>query len=454
MTRTSLHRRFLITAAAVVSATLIISAGGLSLLFERHVKNWIDGELDAHLTQLVAGMDLVPGGKLAVVTHPADPRFDKPLSGLYWQVVIEDDGKPIRSRSLWDFVIAMPPDAGVDEYSHHHYVAGPAAQRLYLIQRHLQLPTRLGAKSASFAVAIDDAEVTNAVWRFTSALLPFLGVLGALLIAAAWLQVSVGLRPLASIRSKIAAIRSGHDQRLGAGFPDEVQPLAREIDVLLDARDQQLEKARAAAADLAHGLKTPLQVVLGGCAKLKVKGETVLASDLEHAALMMQRNIDRQLTRARMQSARATASSDVAAVARRVVRVLERSPAGERVEWLVDVPAGIWARIHPDDLAEALGGLAENAARYARTRVVLTATSGDMINIRVCDDGPGIPDGKLQEALQRGARLDSSGSGTGLGLAIVSDVAAAWGGQVDFNRSDHGFAVGLHLMRGDAGVQE
>lgn len=442
----SLRTRLLFTAAALISVALLIAASGLSLLFERHVKNWIDSELDAHLTQLVAGMDLSDTGQLTVITRPGDPRFDKPLSGLYWQAVVNDAAGPIRSRSLWDFVIALPVDADIDEHSHHHYVAGPGGQRLYLIQRHLQLPARLGAKSARFAVAIDDAEVTSAVWRFTSALLPFLGLLGALLIAAAWLQVSLGLRPLASIRSKIAAIRSGQDQRLGADFPEEVQPLAREIDVLLDARDQQIERARALAADLAHGLKTPLQVVIGGCAKLKAKGEAALAGDLEHAALMMQRHVDRQLARARMQSARGTASADVGTVARQVVRVLKRSPAGERLQWIVDVPDATLARIHPDDLAEALGGIAENAARYARTRVAVTGVMADVVKIRVADDGPGIPEEKVQEALKRGARLDASGSGSGLGLAIVADIAEAWGGEVNLSRSDDGFTVEFRLL--------
>ena len=54
MTTRSLRTRFLITAAAVIALALVIAASGLSLLFERHVKNWIDGELDAHLTQLLS----------------------------------------------------------------------------------------------------------------------------------------------------------------------------------------------------------------------------------------------------------------------------------------------------------------------------------------------------------------------------------------------------------------
>ncbi len=122
----SLRTRLLITAGAVISLAIVIAASGLSLLFERHVKNWIDGELDAHLTQLIAGMDLSDSGQLVVITKPGDPRFDKPLSGLYWQVVLNDAPEPIRSRSLWDFVIALPVDAGIDEHSHHHHVAGLA----------------------------------------------------------------------------------------------------------------------------------------------------------------------------------------------------------------------------------------------------------------------------------------------------------------------------------------
>lgn len=449
MTSRSLKTRLLITAAAVISLALIIAASGLTLLFERHVKNWIDGELDAHLTQLISGLDETPAGDLALARKPGDPRFDKPLSGLYWQVSIDGAAEALRSRSLWDFVIGLPDQAGIDEHSHHHYVAGPGGQRLYLIQRRVELPERLGKKQVRVAVAVNDAEVTTAVWRFMSALLPFLGVLGVLLIAAAWVQVSVGLRPLASIRSRISGIRSGSALRLGADFPEEVQPLAREIDVLLDARDRQIEMARSAAADLAHGLKTPLQVVIGGCAKLKAKGDTELAGDLEAAALMMQRHVDRQLARARVQSARTTASADVATVARQVVRVLERSPSGERLEWTIAVPPALLARIHPDDLAEALGGLAENAARFAKTRVEIAAAASDEgVTIRVTDDGPGIPDDKTQQVLQRGERLDSAGSGAGLGLAIVSDIAEAWGGRVAFTRGEDGFTVQLGLPRG------
>lgn len=448
MNNNSLRNRLLLAAVAVIAVAIGIAAFGLSALFERHVKTWIDGELDTHMTQLIAGLDRGPDGELAELTPPSDPRFDKPMSGFYWQISLDGTTRDMRSRSLWDFVIAMPADPGIDEQSHHHAVAGPDGQRLYLVQRHLELAPRLDRQRVRFAVAIDEAQIDNASWRFAGALVPLLGLLGALLIAATWVQVTVGLKPLASISAKITGIRNGSERRLGGDFPDEVQPLAREIDTLLDARDQQIARARTSAADLAHGLKTPLQVILGGIASLKAKGDSSIASDLESAALMMQRHIDRQLARARVQSVNLASTADAGTVARQVVGVLQRTPVGERIYWALDIAPGTLVRIHADDLAEALGGLAENAARHAESRVAISAAiDGSNTKINITDDGPGIPEDQIAEALRRGGRLDITGPGTGLGLAIVSDIADAWGGHLAFAHTKDGFAVTLSLDR-------
>jgi len=443
----ALKTRLLLGAAAFIALALLVAAAGLTLLFERHVKDWIDAELNAHLDQLIAGVNKDPSGVVTVVRPPADPRFETPLSGLYWQVTFQNGGD-VRSRSLWDFTLALPSAQGIDEQSHHQSIAGPDGQSLYLMQRNVELPARLGHAVARFAVGRDEAEVDNAVWRFAQALAPFLLILAGLLIVAAWLQVSIGLRPLAAVRTRIADIRSGRSARLGTKFPVEVQPLAREIDTLLDARDKQIETARQRAADLAHGLKTPLQVLSGGIAKIRAGGDSTVADDLEQAAHMMQRHVDRQLARARMQNGNALASAGVADVASRVIRVLQRTPLGQSRAWSLEVPEGSYARIHADDLAEALGGLAENAAKYARARVIVSASgTQDWITVTVSDDGPGIPSQNFGDVLQRGGRLDTSGSGTGLGLAIVSDIAEAWGGVVELDNSGGLFNAHLRLPR-------
>ncbi len=441
----SLRLRLLAGAAAFVLAALALSAVGLTLLFQRHVERWVDAELASDLDQLIAGIDAGPGGQLAVTRAPADPRFQRALSGLYWQVSVEPDGPVLRSRSLWDFEIALPAERDVDDKVHSYELPGPDGQRLHLIQRRIEFPARLGERTARVAVAINDADVSAAVSRFASALIPFLIVLGLLLTAAAWAQVTIGLRPLAAMRRKLTAIGSGEARRLGGGFPDEVLPLAREIDTLLDARERQVEKARARAADLAHGLKTPLQLLSSDAERLKAKGEDELAEEIEDIAGSMRRHVDRELARARSGANAANAAANVATVAGRVVRVIERTPQGKRVAWTVDVPAGLMARIDAEDLTEALGNLTENAARHAQGAVTVKARAEDgVVALAVIDDGPGIPPERAQEALRRGGRLDQSGS-AGLGLAIVGDIADAWGASLSIEAPAHGCRIVLRI---------
>lgn len=152
----------------------------------------------------------------------------------------------------------------------------------------------------------------------------------------------------------------------------------------------------------------------------------------------MRRHVDRELARARMSGRKAEARGDVAKVVERVHAVVKRTPAGEALDWRLDLPEHLVARIDPDDLAEAIGNLVENAARHARRRVSLKAhRDGDHATIVVTDDGPGIPPEQLEHVLARGGRLDETGS-AGLGLAIVQDIAEAWEGRFEIRSEGSG----------------
>jgi len=441
----SLRLRLLAGAAVFVLAALAVAAIALTYLFERHVTRWIDSELASHVDQLISGIDGTAAGRLAVVRPPGDPRFQQPLSGLYWQIAVEPDGPVLRSRSLWDFEMALPAESTTSDTVRNYDVAGPSGQRLHLVQRRIVLPSRLGGNTVQVAAALDGSDLNAAVRRFAGALIPLLLVLGALLTTAAWAQVSIGLRPLTAMRRRLSDIASGAAPRLGSGFPDEVLPLAREIDTLLDARDRQIEKARTRAGDLAHGLKTPLQLLTEDAARLKAKGEDDIADDIEDIARTMGRHVERELARARSGVSAANAAANVELVAQRVVRVLERTPDGRRLAWTVDIPAGLMARIDPEDLTEALGNLAENAARHAKQAVTIRARRSEgSVALSVIDDGAGISPADAAEALRRGGRLDAKGS-AGLGLAIVGDIAESWGATLSIEPAIVGCHVSLRL---------
>jgi len=442
----SLRLRLLLGAVGFILIALAIAALGLTLLFRQHVENWVAGEMRGYLDQVIAGIDVEPSGALAVLRLPPDPRFEQPMSGRYWEVLVEPDGPMLRSRSLWDTEIPLPPETSVGDELHRHRVPGPAGSNLYLLKRRIELPERLGGTTVRAAVAVDSAEVEVAVRRFATALIPLLSVLGVLLILAAWVQVGVGLRPLSMVRRKLTEIAAGSRKRLGAGFPAEVQPLASEVDSLLDDRDKQIKVARARAADLAHSPKTPLQVLLSDAEALKDKGETAIGEEIESLATALQHHSERHLSRARRAAYSPAASADVSSVAMRVVRVVKRTPDGKRLTWTLDLPDGIRARVDAEDLAEALGNLSENAARHARSHVTVTAEAdSETATISFADDGPGIP-GEMQEAvLERGTRLDRSGPGAGLGLSIVKEIAEAWGAELSFQSGRDAFQVQLRI---------
>lgn len=447
MKRGSLHRRLLLAAAASVGLALLLAAAGLAMLFQQHVERRVEAELAVHLEQLLASVDRGAAGELVLARQPADPRFDAAFSGLYWQ--LESDGKVLRSRSLWDERLALPADVAADGDVHRHRIPGPDGTDLLALERAVTLPARIGGGMLRASVAIDMADIHAARSEFLRDLLPYLVLIAGLLLVAAAAQVKVGLSPLAAVRARLAAIHAGEARRLGARFPDEVQPLAQQVDALLEQQEKALERARQRAADLAHGLKTPLQVLAGDVETLRTRGEHEIAAEIEGVAGLMQRHVERELARARLAAERGEALAAAAEVARRLVAVVSRSPDGARLEWRVEIPAELQLRMDPDDLTEALGNLLENAARHARRQVVIRAEpAGDSARLAVIDDGPGIPAEQLEAVQARGVRLDSAAAGAGLGLSIARDIVEAWGGALELRSTPAGLEAALVLRSG------
>jgi len=444
MTFRSLRVRLIATGALALVLTLGLAALGLVALFERHVERRLTAELGRHLDQIVAALDVTPAAEIVVTRTLADPRFQMPLSGLYWQV--EDGTFSVRSRSLWDAALTLPADSLADGQIHEHEIEGPGRRRLVAVERRVTLSAQPVPRTPRVTVASDRSEIDLARAAFVGDLVPYIALLGLVLILGGSVQIVLGLRPLAGLRARVAAVRSGQDARLGGDFPEEVAPLARELDALLAARERQIAQAQARAADLAHGLRTPLQVLEGDIDRLRAKGETAAADAIAEVAAGMRRHVERELARTRSGAGRASARAEVAPVVTQIVAVVRRVPATAHLDWTVTVPDGTIARIDADDLTEALGNLIENAARHARKRVTVAAvTTTEAVVVTIADDGPGFPPDKAAAVLERGYRLDQSGPGHGLGLAIVADLAEAWNAEFSLQPGPHGVTARLAI---------
>jgi signal transduction histidine kinase len=275
---------------------------------------------------------------------------------------------------------------------------------------------------------------------FVADLVPGLALLAVVLGIATFVQLGLGLRPLKTLREEVSGIASGQRRRLSDRAPLEVRPLVAEVNALLESRDAEVERARGRAADLAHGLKTPLAALAGDAFQIRKLGHGDIADSIEAVSDAMRRHVERELARARVRGAaqRGSQATPVAPLVDALFRTLARAEADSALAFVNAAPAEAAAPFDRSDLTEVLGNLLDNAARYADSTVrVSCERMGQDWAIAVEDDGPGIAPDAEALVRKRGGRLDLSG-GAGLGLAIVDDILEAYRWRLSLERSPLG----------------
>jgi signal transduction histidine kinase len=442
----SLRVRWLAATLAATAIALVLAGLFLHSLFQDHVLRQFQTTLTQQLDQITARLEFDVAGQASIdPARLSDPRWDRPYSGLYWQLdalgsAPEAPGN-LRSRSLWDDRLALIPDTPADGQLHVHRGTGPGNASLLLVERTVY-PDELPQRRWRLAVAGDLAEVTAASDRFARVLALALLGLGLLLSLAALAQVSVGLAPLRALQRALADLRTGRSPRLQGAFPAEVQPLIDDLNGVLDRNAEVVERARTQAGNLAHALKTPLAVLEQAAARPDATGHPGLPALVKEQTGIARRHIDWHLKRSRVAAAGRVPGhrAALAPVVAGLMRVLARVHAERGLTLGADdMPAG-WAFAGEEqDLQEMLGNLMDNACQWARSRVHVGAgLEGDRLAITVEDDGPGIDPAQRQAAMARGVRLDETTPGSGLGLAIVNDLATLYGGSLALEQADAG----------------
>jgi len=449
----SLRWRLLAATLAGVGLALALAGAGLQSMFRDHVLRQYQTGLEEHLHELAGRLGFDAQGQPRLESMPmADTRWQRPLSGQYWQLDgLTPDGRALpgvlRSRSLWDGVLQAPADTLSAGQLHVHEIEGPQGTRLLLVERVIR-PTEAEGTAWRLMVAGDLAATRAAVDDLARALHLSLAVLGVLLALAAWAQVSVGLRPLRQLQVDLGKVQAGRAEALAGRYPAEVQPLASDFNAVLRSQAALVERARSGAGNLAHALKTPLAVLDQLAQSTNPPGEwtSVVASQVAAA----RRQVDWHLARARLAGAAVRRSSRCTPepVVRGLARVMARVHAARDLHIAIDMPPGLpEVACEAQDLHDILGNLMDNACKWARSTVHITATvparssSENLpvwVDVSVDDDGPGIPEDRRAAALARGGRLDESVPGSGLGLAIVVDAAHLHGGSLDLATSPLG----------------
>lgn len=421
---TSLRGRLLVGAALWIAAALLVTWLALGALFRAHEVTQHEAELSRVLDQLTAALVVDTDG-LRLGHEPADVRFERAYGGRYWQ--LSGPGVTLRSRSLWDRELPVPTGQPLGVLR----VTLVEVEGLGLLRQVARSVAFAGAADTpiTIAVALAEAEIDAVSRRYNGLTGLALTLLGGVLVLAALVQVQLGLRPLARLRREVARVRMGEIARLQATQPAEVGPLVEELNLLLAENAALVERSRQRAADLAHGLQTSLQVVAIEAGKLGDETRATIAGEVAR----MRDLVVRELSRARAGGGRSgrTAATDVAAVAEQIVRAIRVLAADRGVAVVTQVDPTHRCRGDATDLAEILGNLLENAAKWARREVHLASRVEDgRLVLLVEDDGPGLAPEYRDEAFARGVRLDERRPGSGLGLAITRDLVEAYGGTV------------------------
>ncbi|MGE3142657.1 MAG: sensor histidine kinase [Hyphomonadaceae bacterium] len=454
LVRLSLTARLALIAA--ISIILLVGVGVVahSYLRGQLMRILIDPEISSVLENLTNNAEPGLGGELVLRDLPFDPRYVRPTSGRYYQIDrINGDGSlsvNTASRSLFDVTIAL------DSAAAKALTEGPAAAngvRYFDVPKGPdRRPLRLGARVFRirglehpylFIVAVEPEEIVRPAANVVAAAFAAFVVFCALMVVTVTaLQMGVGLEPLRRLRRDIADVRRGQSERLSREYAAELQPLAGELNALLDHNREVVERARRHVGNLAHALKTPIAVLKNAAHD---GGESEV---LKQSVQEMEAFVERQLRRARVAArAESTAGAHAPTVGYRtpvlsnlndlVFMMEQKYDHHKAIDIEIDAPSDLTFRGEREDLLEMAANLMDNACKYGKSHVIvrLAPAPGGMLDIVVEDDGPGLSEDDIARVMARGARLDEAAPGQGLGLSILTETVALYAGDLAFERS-------------------
>lgn len=440
------------TVWAILAFALIFTV--ISSLYRQTSERGFDSLLSAHLFNLIGSVGVSDSGTLTGGPDLGDLRFSEPESGWYWSVEPVSKGLvgQLRSSSMTE-PVASPSVDDVPfntEFQRHYRVDGIVGEELEVFETEFVLDSQ--NRIARFRVMGNRSELEDEIGGFEWRLFTYLSLFGLGMIAINAIAILLGLQPLTRVRNALAMVREGTAQRLTGRFPAEIQPLANETNALIENNRRIVERSRTQVGNLAHSLKTPLAVMLNeGRALGGAKGQLIA----DHATAM-QKQIDHYLQRARVAAQRESVvyRTPIAPLLQRMVRVMEKLSRGTRITLTLPETEVVFAG-EREDLEEVVGNLLENAMKWAHSAVKVSVEAVAPVGeepprflLQIEDDGPGIPEDKAREALQRGKRLDETKPGTGLGLAIVADLVKEYGGALRLERSAMGGLKAVVELRG------
>ena len=297
--------------------------------------------------------------------------------------------------------------------------------------------------SADHAQAMYDESVTTVVFAAAS-------VAAIASVTLAIVLARMLARPIAEVGGAARRIAAGdYAARVPRNGPEELASLADSFNQMAASLERQEAMRRDFIANAAHELRTPLTNLQGYLEALRdgvITADRATYDSLWDEAERLVR-LSHSLDALAEGDAATTPPSlqelDLSAAIRAAIDLAQPVLERARLNLVVDIPERLPARANPDALAQVLGNLISNAARYTPAGGTVTVRaerrSSDLL-VSIANTGDGIPPADLERVFERFYRVEKSRDrargGAGIGLAIVKQLVEAGGGRVGAESRD------------------
>ena len=439
MPSVSLRSRAVLVAIPILAFALGLVGLAVNAANYRGAVSALEDRMESYIYSLLGAMEVDGAGGFEIEDDFADPRLTQPGSGLYVEVQGEDGRW--RSPSALGFQL---PDLTLANAGEATFLEPESGQGYFTYQYGIGWELDDGSITPfTVSVLVAPSEIVRATSAFRQGLWTSLALAGAILVLAQVVILLLVFRPLGKVVRDVARIESGEAEKLVDEYPRELEPLARNVNRLLETEKSNQARIRNALDSLAHSLKTPMAVIQAGLPQHGGEAE----SSMQNAVEEMEHLVATRLQRAGASTRRTLAAPvGVQEQVLRIVRSLEKVHSHKMIHAEVKLDESLQFYGEERDLLELAGNLVDNAFKYGKSQVRISGAPVDEdsnrpgIYLRVADDGPGIDEKDRDRLLQRGTRGDERVEGHGLGLAIVQELVNAYGGEVKIGNSDLGGA--------------
>jgi two-component system sensor histidine kinase PhoQ len=429
----SLNLRIILSATLVLLIFISLTALTLERAFSDSAESALRDKMTTQLYALMAAAEVDESG-LIMPTDELDALLGLPSSGVYAYVTSKT------GETLWQSSSVLgakpPPPVALGRGEKRSSKTSVGKVDYFTLAYGVNWAPEADALALTFIMSTDLKSLDKQIIRYRATLWGWLLGMAILLLISQALILRWGLWPLRKVGDELNRIENGRQENIEKEYPSEINRLTDNINILLEHEREHKARYRNALGDLAHSLKTPLAVL-----QSSIEGKQAVSADtLQEQIKRMNTIVEYQLQRAATAGSTGIGSYvDVAAAIQRLTDSLQKVYRDKQITVDVNVEPSLMFKGDEGDLMEILGNLLDNAFKWCRQRLLISAVQQDgKLNIRIEDDGPGMKSEQVELLLKRGVRADETMPGHGIGLSIVQNIVQAYRGELRIEKSKYG----------------